>query len=69
VQNSRWRPSTPGLARSVSQSCTTGQGAVIDGHGTVMVTLAVQDADGAAVLVDVGGLEVEGLLDTEAGPV
>jgi hypothetical protein len=34
-----------------------------------MVTLAVKDADRAAGLVNVGGLEVQRLLDAEAGPV
>jgi hypothetical protein len=43
--------------------------AVIDGHGAVMVAFAVQDADGAAGRVDVGGLEIQGFLDAEAGPV
>jgi len=34
-----------------------GDGAVVDPHGAVVVALVVQDADGAAVLVDVGGLD------------
>ena len=69
VQNSLWRPFTPSLARSASQSWITRDRAVIDGHGAVVVAFAVQDADGAAVRVDVGGLEIQGLLDPEAAAV
>jgi len=29
VQNSRWRPLTPSLGRSASQSCTTGDSTVV----------------------------------------
>jgi hypothetical protein len=38
-------------------------------HGAGAVALAVQDADGTAGLGDVGGLEVQRLLDAKASPV
>ena len=69
VQNSHWRPLTPSLGRSASQSCTTGRWHRSPAHGVGAVALAVQDADGTAGLGNVGGLEVQRLLDAKASPM
>ena len=69
VQNSRWRPLTPSQGRSASQSCTTGDSTVVWPTVPARSPSPCRTRTASRGLGDVGGLEVQRLLDAKTSPV